>query len=94
MIYSWNDKTWEYGTIGDLRLMQFTFRDVTEKVVGWEMTDKIFYEAGKLAGMEFYEHFMGSVKELPEFIRQLQVCWKIWELVFCELSSWTWTKVN
>ena len=54
------------------RLMQFTFRDVTEKVVGSEMTDKIFYEAGKLAGTEFYKHFMGSVKELPDFISQLQ----------------------
>ena len=54
------------------RLLQFTFRDVTEKVVGTEKTDYIFYEAGKLAGAEFYKHFMPSVKNLQEFTSQLQ----------------------
>ena len=29
------------------RLMQFTFRDVIELAVGTELTDKIFYDAGK-----------------------------------------------
>ncbi|NCC16285.1 MAG: 4-vinyl reductase [Clostridia bacterium] len=54
------------------RLMQFTFRDVTEKVLGSEMTDSIFYEAGKLAGAEFYKHFMTSVKDISDFVGQLQ----------------------
>lgn len=55
------------------RLMQFTFRDVTEKMVGSEMTDCIFYEAGKLAGTEFYKHFMTAVKDISDFVSQLQI---------------------
>lgn len=54
------------------RLMQFTFRDAIEMAVGSEKTDQIFYEAGKLAGAEFYKHAMEPVKDINEFIIQLQ----------------------
>lgn len=54
------------------RLMQFTFRDIIEKSVGSKETDRIFYEAGKLAGSEFYKHILGEVKDINEFISKLQ----------------------
>lgn len=54
------------------RLMQFTFRDVIEQHVGTEKTDKIFFEAGKLAGKEFYNNVITPTKDLNDFIRQLQ----------------------
>ena len=34
------------------RLLQFAFRDVIEQHVGTEDTDRIFYEAGALAGKD------------------------------------------
>ncbi|MEI8216930.1 MAG: 4-vinyl reductase [Eubacteriales bacterium] len=54
------------------RLMQFTFRDIIEKHVGTEETDVIFYEAGKLAGKEFYANVLTPTKDLNKFIQQLQ----------------------
>lgn len=54
------------------RLMQFTFRDVIEQHVGTEKTDEIFFEAGKLAGKEFYNNIIGPVEDLNDFIRELQ----------------------
>lgn len=54
------------------RLLQYTFRDVTEKLVGTEKTDYLFYEAGKLAGKEFYNHFIPPVISLSQFISRLQ----------------------
>ncbi len=54
------------------RLMQFCFRDVIERHVGTEKTDQIFYEAGALAGKEFYEHMITPTSDLNEFVRQLQ----------------------
>lgn len=54
------------------RLMQFTFRDVMEQHVGTEKTNQIFYQAGKLAGKEFYTHMLTPTKDFSEFIRQLQ----------------------
>ncbi|MDF2569504.1 MAG: hypothetical protein K0R55_1108 [Sporomusa sp.] len=55
------------------RLMQFALRDVLERQVGTEQTDRIFYEAGYFAGNEFYQHFIGEVKDFHEFIRQAQI---------------------
>ena len=43
------------------RLMQFTFRDVIEQHVGTEKTDRIFYEAGNLAGVEFYKKRLSHI---------------------------------
>ncbi len=54
------------------RLLQFAFRDVIEQHVGTEETDKIFYEAGALAGKEFYSHMLTPTTDLNEFVRQLQ----------------------
>lgn len=55
------------------RLLQFTFRDVIEQHVGTAETDQIFYEAGKLAGREFYNHLLpATTTDLNDFVRQLQ----------------------
>ncbi|MCB5230867.1 MAG: 4-vinyl reductase [Candidatus Cloacimonetes bacterium] len=54
------------------RLMQFTLRDVIEQHFGPEETDKIFFDAGFLAGKEFYKNVMKPEKELNAYIRQLQ----------------------
>ncbi len=54
------------------RLMQFTFRDVMELAIGTEITDQIFYDAGKLAGKEFYKHYFNQVLDLSDFVNQLQ----------------------
>ena len=77
-----------WGLIGDLeigrpnlgtttrvevyRLMQFTFRDVLERKFGTEVADELFYEAGKIAGEEFYKQFLSEAKELGDFIKLLQ----------------------
>jgi predicted hydrocarbon binding protein len=54
------------------RLMQFTLRDVLEKSVGTEEADRIFYESGKLAGVNFYRNLVGECADLDEFVRKLQ----------------------
>lgn len=54
------------------RLMQFSFRDVIEQHFGSEKADRIFYEAGALAGKEFYANLMTPTRDLNAFIRQLQ----------------------
>jgi hypothetical protein len=54
------------------RLLQFAFRDVIEQHVGTEETDKIFYEAGALAGKELYAHMLTPTTDLNEFVKQLQ----------------------
>jgi uncharacterized protein len=54
------------------RLMQFCFRDVIEKKLGTKATDEIFYDAGYLAGKEFYKAFLSSFTDLNEFVKELQ----------------------
>ncbi len=54
------------------RLMQFAFRDVIERHIGTEKTDQVFYEAGELAGTQFYRHLVAPTKDLNDFLRQLQ----------------------
>ncbi|MDR0569827.1 MAG: 4-vinyl reductase [Clostridiales Family XIII bacterium] len=63
------------GNLVDLdvyRLMQFTMRDVIEQHCGTETTDEIFYEAGKLAGAQFYARHIKPVDSLDEFVSKLQ----------------------
>jgi hypothetical protein len=54
------------------RLMQFTFRDIIEKHFGTQKADQVFYEAGKLAGREFYANMLTPTTDLNDFVRQLQ----------------------
>lgn len=54
------------------RLMQYSFRDIIEQRMGTEQTDQLFYEAGKLAGVEFYKNYFSGIKDFNDFIKVLQ----------------------
>jgi predicted hydrocarbon binding protein len=56
------------------RMLQYTFRDVTEQQIGTEACDKLFYDAGDIAGKFFFDGFMKEFKDLPlnGFIAELQ----------------------
>ncbi len=58
------------------RLMQFTLRDVIEQKCGTEEADQLFYQAGYMAGTEFYKHFIGEPASLEEFVRKAQAALK------------------
>jgi uncharacterized protein len=54
------------------RLMQYAFRDILEQHLGSDETDRLFYEAGKLAGVEFYKNIFSGIKDFNAFIKSLQ----------------------
>jgi predicted hydrocarbon binding protein len=54
------------------RLMQFTLRDVMEDRFGVEVTDEIFYDAGRKAGLEFYKNVIAPVSSVEEFVQKTQ----------------------
>jgi uncharacterized protein len=54
------------------RLMEFCFRDVIEKAHGSAEADRIFYEAGYLAGQHLYANLIGPGLQLNDFIAKLQ----------------------
>lgn len=58
------------------RLMQFCFRDVLEQKLGSDETDRVFYQAGYLAGNHFYTNVIGHSADLDEFVRKLQTTLK------------------
>lgn len=54
------------------RLMQFCMRDIIERELGAEGADRIFYEAGKLAGGFLYDELIAGVQTLDEFVTKVQ----------------------
>ncbi len=54
------------------RLMQFTLRDVLIREHGVEQADRIFYEAGKLAGQAYYKNVLTRKEDLNEFFADIQ----------------------
>ena len=54
------------------RLMQYTLRDALEQEVGTKTADRIFYNAGKLAGTEFYRMVIVDAPDLNTFIKKCQ----------------------
>jgi uncharacterized protein len=58
------------------RLMQFCFRDVMEQNLGTEKTDQLFYDAGKLAGTQFYRNLLSHATDFEELARELQGAFK------------------
>lgn len=54
------------------RLMQFCFRDILEQRFATEVTDEVFFEAGKLAGAEFYEHMLAGCSDFDEYVARMQ----------------------
>jgi predicted hydrocarbon binding protein len=74
--------TWQEGR-GDLggninlipyRMLQYTVRDVIEQSAGTEECDRLFYDAGTIAGHFFFDGFLAGYKEqsLNGFIAELQ----------------------
>jgi hypothetical protein len=56
--------------------MQFSLRDVLEQHVGTEKADVIFYEAGRLAGSQFYQNLLGQAAGFDAFIKLIQDTFK------------------
>jgi len=56
------------------RLMHYTFHDVMVKKLGNEESNRLFYEAGLIAGRFFYERFLKGFKDLPldDFLAELR----------------------
>ncbi len=54
------------------RLMQFTLRDVLIRDYGVEAADRVFFEAGKTAGMHFYDKLITRRAVFHEFIEDVQ----------------------
>lgn len=58
------------------RLMQFTFRDVLEREFGTEEADRLFYEAGKLAGVHYFHQLIDGAGGFMETVSALQDSFK------------------
>ncbi|MFH1060450.1 MAG: V4R domain-containing protein [Pseudomonadota bacterium] len=54
------------------RLMQFTLRDVLIKELGPQAADRIYYEAGRSAGRQFYKNLVSQGIDFNQFIIELQ----------------------
>jgi hypothetical protein len=54
------------------RLLQFVLRDRIIKEVGVEKTDKIFFDAGEIAGREYYKNVITQKGDFDAFIKDLQ----------------------
>ena len=78
----------DWGMIGDIsegrpnlgstmdvavyRLMQFTLRDVLIKEFDVQTADKVFYQAGEVAGKEFCKALIDRSNDFNGFIKQVQ----------------------
>jgi len=58
------------------RLMQFTLRDILIRDLGVEEADRIFFEAGKKAGEQFYENILTDKSDLDSLFADLQTTMK------------------
>ncbi len=54
------------------RLLQYTLRDVLEQRMGAEETDRVFYDAGFLAGTHFCKQFVGERGDFKNFFAILE----------------------
>ena len=61
-----------YARLEAYRLMQYTIRDVLEERLGTQQVEGLFYQAGQLAGKEFYQHMIGETHEGQWLLRRLQ----------------------
>lgn len=83
-----SDSLFDWSMIGDLeagrpnlgasmpvavyRLMQFTLRDLMVQELGVEKADKLFYDAGRKAGSEYFDNVMKPQTNLDGFFAELQ----------------------
>ena len=61
-----------YARLEAYRLMQYTMRDVLEERLGTQQAEGLFYQAGQLAGREFFQHMIGETHEGQWLLRRLQ----------------------
>jgi predicted hydrocarbon binding protein len=56
------------------RMLQYTVRDVAEQKIGTEACNQLYYDAGEIAGVFFFDNFMAEFKDLPlnGFVGELQ----------------------
>jgi predicted hydrocarbon binding protein len=54
------------------RLMQFTLRDILIRDLGVQEADRIFFEAGKKAGEQFYKNILSDKNDLDSLFAGLQ----------------------
>lgn len=54
------------------RLMQFTLRDVLIGRMGVAAADQVFYDAGREAGVQFYDRVLTRKDSFQDFINDLQ----------------------
>ncbi len=58
-------------TVAVYRLMQYTLKDVLEKEYGTEQANKLFVDAGRIAGVEFCNNILDVKLPFNEFVAQL-----------------------
>ncbi len=61
-----------YAPVAVYRLLQYTLRDVLITELGVERTNKIFIQAGRLAGIHFCSNILDKSLPFHEFIASLQ----------------------
>lgn len=54
------------------RLMQFTLRDVLIKELGPKTADRVYFEAGRSAGRQFFQNLITQKTEFNHFVLELQ----------------------
>lgn len=54
------------------RLLQFTMRDILEQHYGTETVDKLFFEAGVLAGKSFFERYCHEAENINTLVKAVQ----------------------
>jgi predicted hydrocarbon binding protein len=54
------------------RLFQYTLRDVLEEKFGTEVADRILFDAGYKAGINFCEQFIEKTSDLSTYIEQVK----------------------
>jgi predicted hydrocarbon binding protein len=65
-------------TLGDTtrievyRLFQYTLQDVLEEKFGTEVTDRVFFDAGYKAGINFCKQYIGEIADLCAYIEKVK----------------------
>lgn len=62
----------DFTSVTVYRLMEYTFRSVLNNEFGSQKTENIFFNAGKLAGSEFYKNIFIPQIDKNEFLAELQ----------------------
>lgn len=62
----------ETAPVAVYRLMQYTMKAVLDKEYGKEQADKLFVDAGRVAGVEFCKNMLDCSLPLNEFFASLQ----------------------